>query len=64
MTLVLFRIDERLLHGQVIVGASAEHVIRRAVFFELACSFVTSGQPLSTIPEHHVRALRDYARDA
>ena len=51
-------------HGQIIIGAGPEEVVRRATFFELACWMATQGLPLRTIPEEDIRALRDYARDA
>ncbi len=50
-------------HGQVIVGASGREVIRRGVFFEMACAMAVSGVALCTIPEADARALRDMARD-
>ena len=50
-------------HGQVIIGGRWQNVVRRATFFELACSFATQGHPLRTIPEAEAAALRDYARD-
>jgi len=50
-------------HGQVVVGATAGKVVRRATFFELACWMATQDSNLQTIPPDAVRALRDYARD-
>jgi L-fuculose-phosphate aldolase len=50
-------------HGQVIVGASGREVIRRGVFFELACAMAVSGVPLRTIPAADAEALRAMARD-
>lgn len=50
-------------HGQVIVGATWQQVIRRGVFFELACAMAVSGVALRTIPEVDAQALRAMARD-
>jgi ribulose-5-phosphate 4-epimerase/fuculose-1-phosphate aldolase len=50
-------------HGQVIVGASGREVIRRGVFFELACAMAVSGVPLRTIPEADAQQLRQMVRD-
>jgi L-fuculose-phosphate aldolase len=51
-------------HGQIIIGAGPEEVVRRATFFELACWMAAQGLPLGTIAEEDVRALRDYGRGA
>lgn len=50
-------------HGQVIVGASWREVIRRGVFFEMACAMAVSGVPLRTIPDADAQVLRAMARD-
>lgn len=50
-------------HGQVIIGADWPKVIRRALFFELACEMASHGLPLRRIPAAEAAALRDYARD-
>lgn len=50
-------------HGQVVIGGSAGAVLRRATFFELACSMAARGVPLRAIPEDAVRKLRGYSRD-
>ena len=50
-------------HGQVVIGATWEGVIRRAQFFELACWIAAQGRSLTTIPPADAAALRGYARD-
>jgi ribulose-5-phosphate 4-epimerase/fuculose-1-phosphate aldolase len=50
-------------HGQVIVGATWEKVIRRAQFFELACFIALQRGPLETIPDPLAAELRGMARD-
>ncbi|MGM0575185.1 MAG: class II aldolase/adducin family protein [Myxococcota bacterium] len=51
-------------HGQVILGATPDHVIRRATFFELAAWMVVQGAPLRFIPEEDAAHLRTLSRDA
>jgi len=50
-------------HGQVIVGGRWQDVIRRGVFFEMACGVATSGVPVRPIPEDDARALRELCGD-
>ena len=49
-------------HGQVILGAHWEEVLRRGHFFELACHIALSGRPLRTIPPEDALALRAMTR--
>jgi ribulose-5-phosphate 4-epimerase/fuculose-1-phosphate aldolase len=49
-------------HGQVVVGATWGEVLRRALFFELACRLVTHGSPVELIPEGLARILRERSR--
>lgn len=51
-------------HGQTIGGATWTKVIRRAVFFELACWMSLNGRDLITIPSGDAGRLRELARDA
>ncbi|TNF32249.1 MAG: class II aldolase/adducin family protein [Deltaproteobacteria bacterium] len=50
-------------HGQVIVGGSWQAVIRRGVFFEMACGIATSGVAVRPIPDADAQALRDLCGD-
>lgn len=50
-------------HGQIIVGKTWGHVIRRGVFFELACWLATQGQAVAPIPDAEADALRSFAKD-
>lgn len=50
-------------HGQVVIGATWQKVVRRAVFFELACDMASSGLRLRRIPAKYAAELREYARD-
>jgi L-fuculose-phosphate aldolase len=50
-------------HGQVVIGATWEAVVRRATFFELGCWMAVQGLRLRVIPGEDVRTLRGYARD-
>ena len=50
-------------HGQGIIGADPSAVVRRGVFFELACWLASQGRELTTIPDDEAAALREYARD-
>jgi len=49
-------------HGQVIVGATWGDVLRRALFFELACRLATHGSPVEPMPEGLARILRERSR--
>ena len=54
-------------HGQVVLGATWRHVLRRATFFELACDLAAQGatdRRLTTIPGELAQELRGYACDA
>ena len=50
-------------HGQVLIGATWQHVVRRGVFFERACWMALQGRPLAVIPESAAAELRGRARD-
>lgn len=50
-------------HGQTIAGGTWPKVIRRGVFFELACWMAVHGEPLLTIPPEDVATLRRASRD-
>jgi len=49
-------------HGQVVVGTTWVDVLRRALFFELACKLATHGSPLAPIPEKLAAVLRSGRR--
>lgn len=51
-------------HGQVALGATWQAVVRRAAFFELACSLTSRGLPLDAIPPDLASELRSRSRDA
>ena len=45
-------------HGQVIPGKDFEDIIRKAIFFELACEILLHGWGIRPLPESAVKALR------
>ena len=50
-------------HGQVILGATWQDVVRRGVFFERACWMAQQPRPLALIPPEESAELRLKARD-
>ncbi len=50
-------------HGQVIIGATWQNVVRRGTCFELACWMALQGRVLRSLPDAEVARLRESARD-
>ena len=45
-------------HGQVIPGKDFDDVIRKAIFFELACEILLHGREIRPLPESAIEVLR------